>query len=210
MDEFSSGSSSGLSLALRLGNGSAGAWQELPGRGGSTGQHFFAELAAPLSESGSAEEPLTTPAETTALLQRALQQIRPTVEATTWTAFWNTTVLGQSAPEVAQQLHYQAMALCLARGSGSDCYVHYLGFTHSLCRPYLGSDASPCGYQGRMARSHIGYRPPVRPDSRRHTVCCALYARLASCYRDWSRVSSGSRLAIWWKAERNRRNKHEL
>lgn len=104
MDEFSSGSSSGLSLALRLGNGSAGAWRELPGRGGSTGQHFFAELAAPLSESGSAEEPLTTPAETTALLQRALQQIRPTVEATTWTAFWNTTVLGQSAPEVAQQL----------------------------------------------------------------------------------------------------------
>lgn len=173
-DEFSTGSSSGLSLAVRLANGSAGAWQELvdlygplidswcrraglpdaaradvgqevflavhrsierfdasrtgatfrgwlwtitrnavaqwqrrgeaTGRGGSTGQHFFAELAAPFGEYGSSEEPTTTVAETTALLRRALEQIRPTVEATTWAAFWNTTVMGQSAPDVAQQL----------------------------------------------------------------------------------------------------------
>jgi RNA polymerase sigma-70 factor, ECF subfamily len=173
-DEFSTGSSSGLSLAVRLANGSAGAWQELvdlygplidswcrraglsdaaradvgqevflavhrgighfdasrpgatfrgwlwtitrnavaqwqrrgevPGKGGSTGQHFLAELAAPFSECSSIEEPTTTAVETTALLRRALEQIRPTVAATTWTAFWNTTVRGQSAPDVAQQL----------------------------------------------------------------------------------------------------------
>ncbi len=172
-DEPSIGSSSGLSLAVRLGNGSTGAWQELvdlygplvdrwcwhaglpaaaradiaqevflavyrgierfdpdrpkatfrgwlwtitrnavaqrhrrgelPGRGGSTAQHFLAEIADDAGDV-SADGPPSTAGDTVSLLRRALEQIRPSVERTTWLAFWETTVLGRPAPEVARQL----------------------------------------------------------------------------------------------------------
>jgi RNA polymerase sigma-70 factor (ECF subfamily) len=179
------GSSSGLSLAIRLREGSAGAWRELVdlygplvdswcaraglpagsradvgqevflavhrgiGRfdadrpratfrgwlwtitrnavlqwrrrgevnatGGTTAMGRLAEVvdsnfsvaeAAFLDEA--AADPPSTPDETAALLRRALDQIRPTVEPQTWAAFWNTAVLGRGAAEVAEELGLSA------------------------------------------------------------------------------------------------------
>ena len=52
----------------------------------------------------SGDVPPSTPDESAALVRRALDQIRPTVEPQSWNAFWNTAVLGQSAPQVAAEL----------------------------------------------------------------------------------------------------------
>jgi len=74
--------------------------------GGSTAQDWLAQVADPWGHDV-ALDPQTT-GETASLLHRALAQIRPTVEPTTWDAFWNTTVLGQSATEVAGELGLSA------------------------------------------------------------------------------------------------------
>ena len=50
------------------------------------------------------DDPPSTPDETASLLRRVLHEIRPTVEPQTWNAFWNTAVLGRSAPDVADEL----------------------------------------------------------------------------------------------------------
>jgi RNA polymerase sigma-70 factor, ECF subfamily len=75
--------------------------------GGSTALGRLAEIPDPFSESfddSTGVEPPSTPDESAALLRRALDQIRPTVEPQTWEAFWNTAVLGRSATEVANEL----------------------------------------------------------------------------------------------------------
>jgi RNA polymerase sigma-70 factor (ECF subfamily) len=48
-------------------------------------------------------------------LRRALEQIRPTVEPQTWNAFWNTTVLGRTATDVAAELGLTAGAVRQAK-----------------------------------------------------------------------------------------------
>jgi hypothetical protein len=55
-------------------------------------------------EDGTNDESSSTPDESAALLRRALDQIRPTVEPQSWEAFWSTAVLGRSAREVADEL----------------------------------------------------------------------------------------------------------
>jgi RNA polymerase sigma-70 factor (ECF subfamily) len=71
--------------------------------GGSTAQGQMAELPDPWGEI-SRDEPPSTPDATASLLRRALDQIRPAVEPQTWSAFWQTAVLGKSAPEAADEL----------------------------------------------------------------------------------------------------------
>jgi RNA polymerase sigma-70 factor, ECF subfamily len=71
--------------------------------GGSTALARLAEIPDPWADPLRDEAP-STPDETAALLRRALDEIRPTVEPNTWNAFWNTAVLGRSAPEVADEL----------------------------------------------------------------------------------------------------------
>jgi RNA polymerase sigma-70 factor (ECF subfamily) len=66
-------------------------------------------------EIASSDEPPSTPGEMAALLKRALDQIRPTVEPHTWNAFWNTAVLGRSAPDVADELGISPAAVRQAK-----------------------------------------------------------------------------------------------
>lgn len=61
------------------------------------------------------DEPPSTPDESASLLRRALELIRPTVEPRTWQAFWNTTVLGQSATDVAEELDLTPAAVRQAK-----------------------------------------------------------------------------------------------
>lgn len=85
------------------------AWQrrnQVQAAGGSTAQDRLAEVVDPWGNDSSVDQPTT--GETASLLQRALAQIRPTVDATTWDAFWNMTVLGRSAPDVADELGLSA------------------------------------------------------------------------------------------------------
>ena len=70
--------------------------------GGSTAQERLAQVVDPWPDDLQIDPPTT--GETASLLQRALDQIRPTVDPATWDAFWNTTVLGRSATEVADEL----------------------------------------------------------------------------------------------------------
>lgn len=71
--------------------------------GGTTAMGRLAEVPESFVDESAADPP-STPDETAALLRRALEKIRPTVEPKTWNAFWNTAVLGQAAPEVAEEL----------------------------------------------------------------------------------------------------------
>lgn len=79
---------------------------EVRAAGGSTAQQKMAQLPDPWGADARLEEPTT--GETASLLQRALAQIRPTVDPTSWAAFWNTTVLGRPASEVAGELGLSA------------------------------------------------------------------------------------------------------
>jgi RNA polymerase sigma-70 factor (ECF subfamily) len=60
-------------------------------------------------------DPPSTPDEMASLLRRALDQIRPTVEPQTWAAFWKTAVLGQAAPDVAEELGVSPAAVRQAK-----------------------------------------------------------------------------------------------
>lgn len=94
-----------------------------PGRGGSTAALQLANLADPFAASSLAEiwpsatetDPPTNTSETTELLHRAMKQIQPSVEPTTWTAFWETTIRGRNATEVAESLGLSAAAVRKAK-----------------------------------------------------------------------------------------------
>src|SRR6185436_15584444 len=77
--------------------------REPAGRGGSTAEAQLAQFPDSWSAS-SAEEPPSDAGETAALLRRAMHQIRPTVEPQTWSAFWQTAVLGRPTAEIAEEL----------------------------------------------------------------------------------------------------------
>lgn len=75
--------------------------------GGSTAQARLAEIPARWDVNPGevdTEDAPSTPDESAALLRRALDQIRPTIEPQTWEAFWQTAVLGRAAPDVAHEL----------------------------------------------------------------------------------------------------------
>jgi RNA polymerase sigma-70 factor, ECF subfamily len=80
--------------------------------GGTTALMRLADLPA-LEDVES--DPPSTADETASLLRRALDQIRPTVDPQTWNAFWNTTVLGRSAPVVAADLDISPAAVRQAK-----------------------------------------------------------------------------------------------
>jgi len=82
--------------------------------GGSTARARLEEIPDPWADA-TGDEPPTSAGETALLLRRALEQIRPTVEPQTWDAFWNTAVLGGSAPEVAEELGLTAAAVRQAK-----------------------------------------------------------------------------------------------
>jgi RNA polymerase sigma-70 factor (ECF subfamily) len=84
-----------------------------PAPGGSTAQQRLAEIPAPWDvDPGDAP---STPDESAALVRRAIDQIRPTVEPQTWEAFWQTAVLGRAAPDVANELGLTAAAVRQAK-----------------------------------------------------------------------------------------------
>lgn len=92
-------------------------WQrrhEPQGTGGSTAQNRLAEVCESWEQSDS-EGPLTDSNDTATLISRALEQIRPQVAGLTWQAFWNTAVLGQSAPDAATELGMSPMAVRQAK-----------------------------------------------------------------------------------------------
>jgi RNA polymerase sigma-70 factor (ECF subfamily) len=82
--------------------------------GGSTALAHLADIPDPW-ESVSRDDLPSTPDESASLLRRALEQIRPTVEPQTWNAFWNTTVLGRTATDVAEELGLTAAAVRQAK-----------------------------------------------------------------------------------------------
>lgn len=83
-------------------------------RGGSTALAMLAEIPAPWGISTN-DDPPSTPDESASLIRRALDQIRNSVEPQTWTAFWNTAVLGQCATEVAEALDLTPAAVRQAK-----------------------------------------------------------------------------------------------
>jgi RNA polymerase sigma-70 factor, ECF subfamily len=82
--------------------------------GGSTALGRLAEIPDPW-ERAAEDEPPSTPDESAALLRRALDQIRLTVEPRSWSAFWKTAVLGRPAPEVARELDLSPAAVRQAK-----------------------------------------------------------------------------------------------
>lgn len=82
--------------------------------GGSSALARLAEVPDPWGGSLS-DDPPSSPDETASLLRRALDQIRPSVDPQTWTAFWNTAVLGRSAPDVAEELGLSPAAVRQAK-----------------------------------------------------------------------------------------------
>ena len=72
-------------------------------RGGSTAEAALAQIHDPIADS-LPDEPPSSPDETAALVDRAMQQIKSQVEPTTWQAFMRTTAGGESATDVAESL----------------------------------------------------------------------------------------------------------
>lgn len=72
-------------------------------RGGTTAQAELLSIEDPWTDLSS-DEPPSHAEDTTSLVRRALEQIRETIEPQTWEAFWQTTILGHSAPDVAEQM----------------------------------------------------------------------------------------------------------
>lgn len=87
--------------------------QPLP-RGGSTAMAALGEIADPWPEASEFEPP-SEASDTTSLVSRALNQIKPHIGPQTWQAFWNTTILCQSTSEVASSLNMTPTAVRQAK-----------------------------------------------------------------------------------------------
>ena len=79
--------------------------------GGTDAQVRLQEVPAPADEVELSE----SPADVTALYQRALRLVQHQVEDRTWTAFWRTTVDSRSTAEVAAELGITPNAVRLAK-----------------------------------------------------------------------------------------------
>lgn len=86
----------------------------LEAAGGTSAHEQLAAVAAP-ELAVDASHPPDSVDETAALLRRALQQIRTSIEPQTWKAFWSTAVEGLAAPEVAAQLSMSPLAVRQAK-----------------------------------------------------------------------------------------------
>ena len=94
-----------------------------PGRGGSAAAQRLGQFEDPLRDASLAERfpdatadrPPARADDTTDLLHRAMQQVKPKVEPTTWDAFWETTVRGRSAIDVAESLGISPAAVRKAK-----------------------------------------------------------------------------------------------
>lgn len=82
--------------------------------GGSTANAQLAEIADPWPDA-SEWDPPGNASDTSLLLRRAMEQIKPRLESQTWLAFWNTTVLGQATAEVAKSLGISPAAVRKAK-----------------------------------------------------------------------------------------------
>ena len=85
-----------------------------PARGGSTNLQLVDQIAAPHELSTDEDSPSTVD-DTTRLLDRALQQIKPQVEIKSWQAFWQTTVLGKNATDAGKMLDMKPAAVRQAK-----------------------------------------------------------------------------------------------
>jgi RNA polymerase sigma-70 factor (ECF subfamily) len=83
--------------------------------GGSSAAARLIDVPDPLTDPADEEDEPTDPAATASLVRRALDQIRPSFESSTWEAFWRTTVLGRSAPQTAEELDLTAAAVRQAK-----------------------------------------------------------------------------------------------
>ena len=83
--------------------------------GGSTANAKFKAQVDPLADPLSEFDPPSSAADTSALLDRAMQQIRSRVDPITWKAFVLTTVEGKSATEVAESLGTTSAAVRKAK-----------------------------------------------------------------------------------------------
>lgn len=107
-------------------------------RGGSTAALQLADFADPTNHSsitercpdGGGDQPPPNANDTNDLLHRAMQQIKPTVESTTWEAFWETTVCGRSAPDVAEALGISPAAVRKAKGRTLQRLRKHIGDLH--------------------------------------------------------------------------------
>lgn len=86
----------------------------IQGTGGSTAQGRLLEFPDPWGELSPGDPPENSQ-DTAQLISRALEQIRPEIEPHTWQAFWRTSVLGQSAVQVSEELGMSAMAVRQAK-----------------------------------------------------------------------------------------------
>ena len=77
--------------------------QEIQATGGSTAHEQLMQHADPWPDATQTEPP-SNASDMGSLLQRAMQQVRPHVEAQTWQAFWQTAVLGRATADVAADL----------------------------------------------------------------------------------------------------------
>ena len=82
------------------------------GKGGSAALDQLKQLAVGLAETSSDVEPAN---ERSALMHRALMQIRPEFEPSTWEAFWRSTVDEQKSSDVAADLRNAAAAVRQAK-----------------------------------------------------------------------------------------------
>ena len=88
--------------------------QSADARGGSTAHAAFAQVADPWPDTSEFEPP-SNPSDTTLLVHRAIEQIRPRVDPQTWQAFWSTAILGESTTDVAEQLGMKPAAVRKAK-----------------------------------------------------------------------------------------------
>jgi RNA polymerase sigma-70 factor (ECF subfamily) len=84
-------------------------------QGGSTAAAQLREAPDPLADGNAEEDEPSDPQATASLVRRALDQIRPSFEPTTWEAFWRTAVLGRQAPQAAEELGITAAAVRQAK-----------------------------------------------------------------------------------------------
>ncbi len=87
---------------------------EPAGAGGSTALARLVAIPDPCVDADWSGPP-TDSTDMASLISRALDQIRPELEDHTWTAFWNTAILGHSATEVAEELGMTSMAVRQAK-----------------------------------------------------------------------------------------------
>lgn len=98
-------------------------------RGGSTAAEQLAEVADPW-EGGNLQDPPSSATDTTELVARALKQIESRVDPITWQAFIRTTMNGEKAIDVAEDLNLTPAAVRKAKSRTLQRLRKQLGDLH--------------------------------------------------------------------------------